>query len=86
MAVISRFINPDTKKPITNVEVVRKTAKILKALENSSKPEDKVRFEKMINGEHSIAEWFYEVASIEDDEECQRRISASITPVAVRKQ
>ncbi len=80
MAVISKFLNPDTKKPITNVEVVRKMDKILTKLKNSNLPKDKIDYEKLINGEEEIYEWIHEVASL-GDTEAQKRIAETLIPI-----
>lgn len=78
--VIVPLLDKKTKKPLTNVQIIRNMDKVLTALKDSKKPADQIAFSKAIDNDMKIYDYIHEVASIEDDRAAQRRIEETLLP------
>ena len=78
--VIVPLLDKKTKKPLTNIQIIRNMDKVLTALNDSKKPEDQIAFSNSIDNDMNIYNYIHEVASIEDDKVAQKRIEETLLP------
>lgn len=82
-ATIQPMIDKETGKPITNVKAVRSFFKVLTKLRNSPIEEDQLQYNKIINGDETIYQWFKQINDEPNDILAQSLINKTLIPIPI---
>lgn len=82
--LIKPILNPETKKPYTNAELVKKVKEVLDGLKNGTE-EEQLEYARITNNDNSISEWCDYICNIENPTLQQEAISKTLLPVSNAK-